>query len=72
MAAGGAGAAPATRVAARLVPGLAVAVTGWVLALGVHALVPSVPVLTVCVVVGLVLGQVPAVRPSLTGALAPV
>ena len=71
MAAGGAGSGPATSVAARVVPGLAVAVAGWAVAVGVHALVPAVPVLTVCVLVGLVVGQVPALRPALGGVLAP-
>jgi len=37
----------------------------------VHSLVPAVPVLTLCVLFGLVLGQIPAVRPALDGALKP-
>ena len=55
----------------RLLPGLAVAAGGLALAWAVHSLVPAVPVLTLCVLFGLVLGQIPAVRPALDGALKP-
>ena len=49
--------------------GLAAAVLGvaWL----VHLVVPAVPILTGCVVLGVVLGQVPAFRPTLDGVLAP-
>jgi len=55
----------------RFLPGLAVAAGGLILAFAVHALVPAVPVLTLCVVAGLVLGQIPAMRGPLDGALQP-
>jgi uncharacterized integral membrane protein (TIGR00698 family) len=38
---------------------------------GVHWLVPAVPLLTAAVVLGIVVGQVPAARPALNGALGP-
>lgn len=57
--------------ARRVGPGLAVAVAGWLAALGVHALVPAVPVLTACVVLGLLLGQVGPARRAVAGPLAP-
>jgi uncharacterized integral membrane protein (TIGR00698 family) len=37
----------------------------------VHLVVPAVPILTGCVVLGIALGQVPAFRPALDGVLAP-
>lgn len=57
--------------ARRVAPGLAVAVAGWLTALGVHALLPAVPVLTACVVIGLLLGQVGPARTAVDGPLAP-
>ena len=50
----------------RILPGLAVAAAGLALAFAVHLLLPSVPILTLCVLVGLVLGQIPAVQPRST------
>lgn len=38
---------------------------------GVHAAAPHVPLLTVAVVLGIIVGQIPAARPALAGALAP-
>ena len=38
---------------------------------GVHAAVPGIPLLTMAVVFGIVVGQIPAARPLLAGALAP-
>jgi len=55
----------------RLLPGLAVAAGGLTLAFVVHALVPALPVLTLCVVFGLVLGQIPAMQAPLDGTLKP-
>lgn len=55
----------------RVAPGLAVAIAGWLVALGVHALLPAVPVLTACVVIGLLLGQVGPSRAAVDGRLAP-
>jgi uncharacterized membrane protein YadS len=55
----------------RILPGLAVAAAGLALAFAAHLLLPAVPILTLCVLVGLVLGQIPAVQPALDGALKP-
>ena len=55
----------------RLLPGLAVAAGGLALAFLVHLALPVVPILTLCVVFGLVLGQIPALRAPLDGALKP-
>jgi uncharacterized integral membrane protein (TIGR00698 family) len=55
----------------RLLPGLAVAAGGLALAFAVHALVPALPILTLCVVFGLVLGQIPAMQGPLEGSLKP-
>jgi len=52
----------------RLLPGLAVAAGGLLLAFAVHLALPIVPVLTLCVAIGVVLGQVPALRERLDGA----
>ncbi len=38
---------------------------------GVHAAVPAVPLLTAAVLLGIVVGQLPVLRPALTGVLAP-
>jgi uncharacterized integral membrane protein (TIGR00698 family) len=46
-------------------------VGGLVLAFLVHLIVPVVPVLTVCVLVGLVLGQLPRLQRPLDGSLKP-
>lgn len=53
------------------IPGLVVAAVAVVVAVGVHLLVPAVPLLSVCVVLGIAAGQVPAVRSLLDGVLAP-
>ena len=55
----------------RLLPGLAVAAGGLLLAFAVHLALPVVPVLTMCVVIGVVLGQIPALRGRLDGAWKP-
>ena len=51
--------------------GVAAAAVAALVAWGVHAAVPAVPLLTAAVLLGIVLGQVPALRPALTGVLAP-
>ena len=38
---------------------------------GVHVALPGIPLLTMAVVLGIVVGQIPAARPTLTGPLAP-
>ena len=55
----------------RILPGLAVAAAGLALAFCAHLLLPAVPILTLCVLVGLVLGQLPTLQPALDGALKP-
>jgi uncharacterized integral membrane protein (TIGR00698 family) len=55
----------------RWLPGVAVAGLAALAAWGIHALVPSVPLLTAAVALGIVAGQLPAVRGALTGVLAP-
>ncbi|MBC7442501.1 MAG: putative sulfate exporter family transporter [Ramlibacter sp.] len=52
-------------------PGVLVAAAAAALAGTVHALVPSLPLLTVAVVLGIIAGNVRAWRPVLTGVLAP-
>ena len=52
-------------------PGLALALGAAGIAWGLHLLVPAVPLLTAAVVLGIVVGQIPAVRPALTGRFAP-
>lgn len=51
----------------RNAPGLALAVVGLGLAVGVHALVPAVPMLTAAVVLGVVAAHVPGVHPFVRG-----
>ncbi|WP_430645823.1 YeiH family protein [Agromyces sp. GXS1127] len=51
--------------------GLAVTATAAAVAWLVHLAVPAVPLLTVAVAAGIVVGQVPALRPALDGALRP-
>jgi len=46
----------------RLLPGLAVAAGGLVVAFVVHLALPAVPLLTLCVLVGVVVGQLPVLR----------
>ena len=53
------------------VPGVAVAVIALGLAWGVHLLLPAVPILTVCVLLGIVVAQIPQARSALDGVLAP-
>ena len=52
-------------------PGLAVAALAALVALGVHAALPAVPLLTAAVVLGILVGQLPAARPAVTGVLKP-
>lgn len=52
-------------------PGVVVAAVAAAAAWGVHWLVPAVPLLTAAVVLGIVVGQVPAARPLLNGVLGP-
>jgi len=58
-------------LAPRLAPGLAVAAGAALLAWLVHLALPAVPLLTAAVALGIVAGQVPALRQTLGGALAP-
>ncbi|TFD56409.1 YeiH family protein [Cryobacterium sp. Hh38] len=51
--------------------GVLVAALAAVSAWGVHAAVPAFPLLTVAVVLGIIVGQIPAARPLLAGVLAP-
>lgn len=61
-----------TSVPRRVVlPGLAVAASAALVAWLVHLAVPAVPILTAAVALGIVVGQVPALRPALAGRLAP-
>ena len=61
-----------TSVPRRVVlPGLAVAASAALVAWLVHLAVPAVPILTAAVALGIVVGQVPALRPTLAGRLAP-
>ena len=55
----------------RILPGLAVAAAGLALAFAAHLLIPAVPILTFCVLFGLVIGQIPAAQPALDGVLKP-
>jgi uncharacterized integral membrane protein (TIGR00698 family) len=51
--------------------GLGAAGMAALLAWGVHAAVPAIPLLTAAVLLGIVVGQLPVLRPALTGSLAP-
>jgi len=67
-------AAPPSTTAAAQAPWLAgvlLAAAGGLLAWGIHALVPAIPLLTAAVGLGIVVAQVPAARLSLLGPLAP-
>lgn len=55
----------------RWLPGLTAAGLAALAAWGVHWLVPAVPLLTAAVTLGIIVGQLPAVRGALTGVLAP-
>ncbi|HKH07614.1 MAG TPA: putative sulfate exporter family transporter [Agromyces sp.] len=52
-------------------PGLLLAASAAVIAWLAHLALPLVPLLTAAVALGIVVGQVPALRPALTGSLAP-
>ena len=52
-------------------PGFGVAALAALLAWGIHLLVPAVPLLTAAVALGIIVAQIPAARPALTGVLAP-
>ncbi|MFB2582278.1 YeiH family protein [Herbiconiux sp. P15] len=67
---GGAPAAGSGRNASWL-PGVAVAAGAALLAFGVHLALPAVPLLTIAVLLGVVLGQIPAARRYLDGVLKP-
>jgi uncharacterized integral membrane protein (TIGR00698 family) len=51
--------------------GVLVAALAAIAAWGVHAAFPAIPLLTMAVVLGIIVGQIPAARPLLAGALAP-
>ena len=51
--------------------GVAAAGMATLVAWGLHTLVPAVPLLTAAVLLGIVVGQLPVLRPALTGVLAP-
>jgi uncharacterized integral membrane protein (TIGR00698 family) len=52
-------------------PGVGVAAVAALAAWGIHALVPAVPLLTAAVGLGILVAQIPAVHPALSGILAP-
>jgi uncharacterized integral membrane protein (TIGR00698 family) len=52
-------------------PGLAVAASAALIAWLVHLAVPAIPILTAAVALGIVVGQVPALQPEISGRLAP-
>ena len=52
-------------------PGLVVAASAALVSWLVHLAVPAVPILTAAVALGIIVGQVPALQPSLAGRLAP-
>jgi uncharacterized integral membrane protein (TIGR00698 family) len=52
-------------------PGVGVAAVAALAAWGIHALVPAVPLLTAAVALGILVAQIPAVHPALSGILAP-
>jgi uncharacterized integral membrane protein (TIGR00698 family) len=54
-----------------VLPGLVVAASAALVSWLVHLAVPAVPILTAAVALGIVVGQVPALRPALDGALRP-
>ncbi|MDY0893315.1 YeiH family protein [Frigoribacterium sp. CFBP9030] len=53
------------------VPGVAVAAIALGLAWGVHLVLPAAPILTVCVLLGILVAQIPQARSALDGVLAP-
>lgn len=52
-------------------PGVLAAAAAALVAWGIHALVPAVPLLTAAVALGIIAAQLPFARPALTGILAP-
>ena len=52
-------------------PGVIVAAAAALVSWALHSLVPAAPLLTIAVVLGIIAGQVPALRGALTGPLAP-
>ena len=58
-------------IARGLLPGLLVAAGAALLAWLAHLALPVVPLLTAAVALGIIVGQIPALRPRLSGALAP-
>jgi uncharacterized membrane protein YadS len=52
-------------------PGVGVAAVAALVAWGINALVPAVPLLTAAVALGILVAQIPAVHPALSGILAP-
>lgn len=53
------------------VPGVAVAAAAALAAWGVHSAIPAIPLLTASVVLGIVVGQIPALRGPLDGVFGP-
>jgi uncharacterized integral membrane protein (TIGR00698 family) len=51
--------------------GVLAAAVAALAAWGVHVVIPAIPLLTMAVVLGIIVGQIPAARPALTGTLAP-
>jgi uncharacterized integral membrane protein (TIGR00698 family) len=51
--------------------GIAAAAGATLVAWAVHSLVPAVPLLTAAVVLGIIVGQLPVLRPAVTGVLKP-
>ena len=51
-------------------PGVLVAAAAAIVASGINALVPAIPLLTTAVVLGIIVAQLPFARPSLVGSLA--
>ncbi|MFC4223776.1 YeiH family protein [Lysinibacter cavernae] len=60
-----------TRTGPRWLPGILAAGAAALLAWALHTLLPAVPLLTIAVALGIIVGQLPSARPALTGALAP-
>ncbi|MCH1883920.1 putative sulfate exporter family transporter [Agrococcus sp. ARC_14] len=56
---------------ARVAPGLLVAGAAALIAWGLHAALPAVPLLTAAVVLGIVVAQLPVAQPALSGRLKP-
>jgi uncharacterized integral membrane protein (TIGR00698 family) len=68
---GSAAALPSAAGTPPRLPGVAVAALGSAAGGGLHLLVPAVPWLTAALVLGVLVGCVPALRPALDGALKP-